>query len=263
VIREQLPVWLRWSLGIIPVVVLLLIWSLLTMGDTAEERMFSPTILPSPGEVIASFHEVWFDKTLLRNVFVSFSRIAGGFGLAFLIAFPLGVLMGAFTKIKAMFNPLSVFSAYLPIPALVPLTLSLFGTGETQKIAFLATAFVIYLLPLIVQAVDNVDEIYLKTAYTLGATKRQTVVHVLLSVAWQEIYQALRMGFGIGWSYIILAEIVDMQKGLGGIISVAQRRARPDHVYFVLLVIVVIAFLTDKLWGWGGKMLFPYAGEKR
>ena len=116
------------------------------------------------------------------------------------IAFPLGLLMGCFSKAKAMFNPLAVFGAYLPIPALVPLTLSLFGTGEKQKIAFLALAFVIYLLPLIVQAVDNVDDVYLKTASALGANTMQTVRKVLLAVSWPDIYQSSVCVVGIGWS---------------------------------------------------------------
>ncbi len=163
-----------------------------------------------------------------------------------------------FCKIKAMFNPIMVFGAYLPIPALVPLTLSLFGTGESQKVAFLALAFVIYLLPLIVGAVDDVDDVYLKTAYTLGASRFQTVCKVLLAISWADIYQALRLGFGIGWSYIILAEMVDIGKGLGGIIITSQRRGPREHIYLVLLVIVVLAFVTDRLWAWAGNRLFPY-----
>ena len=166
--------------------------------------------------------------------------------------------MGVFTKIKAIFNPLAVFGAYLPIPALVPLTLSLFGTGEKQKMAFLALAFVIYLLPLIVAAVDEVDDIYLKTAYTLGASRWQAVSKVLLAISWPDIYQAMRLGFGIGWSYILLAEMVDIGKGLGGIIIISQRRGPREHIYLVLLVIVALAFLTDKLWACGGRYLFPY-----
>ena len=145
----------------------------------------------------------------------------------------------------------------------MPLTLSLFGTGEKQKIAFLALAFVIYLLPLIVQAVDNVDDVYLKTAYTLGANTMQTVRKVLLAVSWPDIYQSLRLGFGIGWSYIILAEMVDIGRGLGGIIIISQRRGPREHIYLVLLVIVVMAFLTDKLWASVGKMLFPYRERQR
>jgi ABC-type nitrate/sulfonate/bicarbonate transport system permease component len=162
-----------------------------------------------------------------------------------------------------MFNPLAVFGAYLPIPALVPLTLSLFGTREMQKVAFLALAFVIYLLPLIVEAVDKVDDIYVKTAYTLGAGKLDVVTKVLLGVSWVDIYQALRLGFGIGWSYIILAEMVDIGRGLGGIIIISQRRGPREHIYLVLLVIVAIAFLTDRLWGLCGRFIFPYREERR
>ena len=138
-------------------------------------------------------------------------RVLEGFALAVAVAFPLGVLMGSFTKVKAAFTPLTVFGAYLPIPTLVPLTLSLFGTGELQKVMFLALAFSIYLVPLFVAAVDAVDDTYLKTAYTLGATKAQAVSHVLLPISWPDIYQAMRLGFGVGWSYILLAEMVDIE----------------------------------------------------
>jgi NitT/TauT family transport system permease protein len=206
---------------------------------------------------------LWFDRALVRNLAVSFGRVLLGFGLAVAIVFPLGVLMGGFSKVKAMFSPLSVFGAYLPIPTLVPLTMSLFGTGEMQKIVFLAVAFGIYLLPMIVNAVDAVDDTYLKTAYTLGATKGQAVSHVLLPISWPDIWQAMRMGFGVGWSYILLAEMVDMGRGLGGIILSSQRRGPREHIYLVLVFIVLVAFLTDRLWAVVGRWLFPYREAKR
>ena len=225
--------------------------------------MLSPTILPSPVEVVRSFPSLWFERALTRNVLVSLYRVLAGFAVGVAIAFPLGVMMGSFTKVKATFNPLAVLGAYLPIPALVPLTLSLLGTGEKQKIGFLALAFVIYLLPLIVAAVDDVDPIYLKTAYTLGATKWQAVSKVLLAISWHDVYQALRFGFGIGWSYILLAEMVDIGRGIGGLIITSQRRGPREHIYLALLVIVALAFLTDKLWATLGKRLFPYREAHR
>jgi NitT/TauT family transport system permease protein len=262
-IREEVPAWLRWGLGVIPILALILLWWLVTGSGPAEERVISPTILPSPLEVVQSFPRLWFERALTRNAAVSLGRVASGFMVGVAIAFPLGLLMGAFTKAKAMFNPIAVFGAYLPIPALVPLTLSLFGTGEGQKVAFLALAFTIYLLPLIVQAVDAVDDVYLKTAYTLGAGTWAAVRKVLLAVAWPDIYQAMRLGFGIGWSYIILAEMVDIGRGLGGIIIVSQRQGPREHIYLVLLAIVAIAFVTDKLWQLGGRALFPYRERAR
>ena len=263
VIRETLPAWLHWVLGTVPIVLLVGLWWLVTGSGPAEERIISPTILPSPAEVASSFSSLWFDRALTRNVLVSLSRVLAGFAVGVAVAFPLGVLMGAFTKIKATFTPLSVLGAYLPIPALVPLTLSLFGTGEKQKVAFLALAFVIYLLPLIVAAVDEVDEVYLKTAYTLGATRWQALRKVLLAISFPDIYQSLRLGFGIGWSYILLVEMVDIGRGLGGIIIMSQRRGPREHIYLVLLVIVALAFVTDKLWSIGGRYLFPYRAKQR
>jgi NitT/TauT family transport system permease protein len=262
-IREPLPGWVLWVLGVVPIAVLLLAWFAVTSGRIPEERLISPTILPSPAEVVRSFPSLWFDRALTRNLGISFSRVLAGFLAALVVAFPLGVLMGAFSKVRAAFTPLTVFGAYLPIPALVPLTMSLFGTGESQKVAFLGLAFAIYLVPLFVAAVDAVDDTYLKTAYTLGATRWQAASKVLLPIAWPDIFQAMRLGFGIGWSYILLAEMVDVGRGLGGIIITSQRRGPREHIYLVLLVIVTVAFLTDKLWVALGRRLFPYRRATR
>ncbi|MEM9598393.1 MAG: ABC transporter permease subunit [Acidobacteriota bacterium] len=262
-IRETLPAWQVWALGTIPIAALLGLWWLVTGDGPAESRVISPTILPSPMEVLRSFPSLWFDRALTRNVTISLGRVFAGFAAGAAIAFPFGLAMGAFSKVRAAFNPLSVFGAYLPIPALVPLTLSLLGTGEVQKVGFLALAFVIYLLPLFVAAVDGVDPIYLKTASTLGASKWQIVTKVLLGISWHDMYQAMRLGFGIGWSYILLAEMVDIGKGVGGIIISSQRRGPREHIYLVLIVIVAVAFLTDKLWAWLGRRLFPYRREPK
>ncbi len=261
-IRKPLPTWQTWALGLVPILALLGVWWILTGSGPAEERVISPTILPSPVEVVQSFKSLWFERALTRNVLTSLGRVAFGFGVGVLLAFPLGLAMGAFSPVRAAFNPLTVLGAYLPIPALVPLTLSLFGTGETQKIAFLALAFVIYLLPLVVSAVDGVDDVYLKTAYTLGASRFEAVTRVMLPIAWPGIFHSLRLGFGVGWSYILLAEMVDIGKGVGGIILIAQRRGPREHIYLVLLVIVLLAFLTDKLWASAQRALFRHREER-
>lgn len=71
------------------------------------------------------------------------------------------------------------------------------------------------------------------------------------------------MGFGVGWSYILLVEMVDMSKGIGGLIMVSQRRGPREHIYLVLVFIVAVAFLTDRLWAYAGRKLFPYREARR
>lgn len=260
-VRERVGFIGQLFLGAIPILVLLSIWILLTTGEH-ELRVISPVILPSPLEVLGSFRHLWFEAELSRSVVASGMRVVCGFLVSLAIAFPLGLLMGAISKIKAMFNPLMTFAAYLPIPALLPLTMSLFGIGEWQKVMFLALAFIIYLLPLFLKAIDDVDIVYVQTAYTLGASKWQLIRRVLFEIARPRIFHAMRLGFGVGWTYIILAEMVAADRGLGQIIIIAQRRGPREHIYLVLLVIVLIAYLTDKIWVHCGRKLFPYLEER-
>ncbi len=260
-IREPLGRGRKIVLGVIPIVLLIGAWAWVTHG-AAEERLISPLILPAPLEVVHSLHSLWFGAELSRSLAASAGRVIGGFLVAVLVVLPLGVLMGAFGRVRALFQPLVVFGAYLPIPTLVPLSMSLFGIGETQKIMFLAVAFMVFLLPMIIQALDGVDEVYIQTAQTLGASRAQIVRHVLLGVSMAPIFDAMRLCFGIGWTYIILAEMVAADRGLGQIIIVAQRRGPREHIYLVLLVIVLIAFATDKIWLRAGRAFFPHRSER-
>lgn len=257
-IRAALPSWQHIVLGLVPVLVLLGAWFTLTTGATVEERVLSPLILPSPAEMLGEIKSLWFERELSRSALMSLGRVAGGFTLAAIIALPLGIAMAAFTPIRAVFNPVAAVGGYLPIAALVPLTLSWFGIGEVQKVVFLAIAGFVVLLPLVIQAVDDVDDVYLKTAYTLGANRLAAVTRVLIPVAAANIFEALRMVIGVGWTYILLAEMVSAERGLGYLIITAQRRGPREHVYLVLIVIILIAFATDWLLVRLGRLLFPY-----
>jgi ABC-type nitrate/sulfonate/bicarbonate transport system permease component len=248
-------------LGIIPIILLILFWSLLTSGKP-ESRVISPVILPSPTEVIKSFKTLWFNAELSRSIITSFFRVSMGFLVGLAAAFPIGILMGTFSKIRALLDPMSIFLAYLPIPALVPLTMSMFGIDEKQKIMFLALAFFIYLLPLFIKAIDEVDNCYLQTAYTMGASKWEVLRRVLFPIAFPKIITAMRLGFGIGWTYIILVEMVAAERGLGQIIMIAQRRGPREHIYLVLVIIAIIAYITDRGWVKLSRYLFPYLETK-
>ena len=232
--------------------------------EVVETRKFPPVIIPSPGEVFRSLPSLWSQRSLPLNMLYSFMRVGAGFLVAFIIAFPMALLMGTFSKLKSFFSPLMLFGGYLPIPALVPLTMILFGTTEKQKIMFLALGFTIYLLPLFVKALEEVDNVYLQTGYTLGARKYDVLNHILLPIALPNMFDAMRIGFGVGWGYIILAEMVDMGSfGVGTLILTSQRRGPREDIYLVLIAIVVLAFVTDKIWDMVDRQLFPYRRQER
>jgi NitT/TauT family transport system permease protein len=122
-----------------------------------------------------------------------------------------------------------------------------FGIEDLMKIMLLFVGVVVYLLPLVVEAVEDVDEVYLQTARTLGASRWQLVRHVLIPGSLPAIGEALRVMNGIGWTYVILAEVVNPQYGLGALITVAGKRSHVDYIFAGVLVILAIGVLTDQL----------------
>ena len=257
-VRGEVPKGAAIALGILPILAVLALWWFVTKGASVEERIISPVTLPSPMEVLQQVSGLLTKGKLLAGALASFRRVIVGFFIAIAVALPLGIAMGSFGRIRAMFSPVTVMCGYLPIAALVPLTLVWFGTDEKQKYMFLAIAFFVYLVPLIIKAMDKVDDIYVQTAYTLGAKRYHVVADVLIPIAFYDIWQAMRLAFGVGWSYIVLAEVIFSDAGLGQIIIVAQRRGPREYIYLVIIVIALLAFFTDRMMGWAGKKLFPY-----
>jgi len=274
-IREPLPRPLAWALGLIPIVALCGLWWFLTRpraldkqgAEIVESRILSPVILPSPSETVRALRPLWFEWELSRSAACSLARVCGGYALAVALALPLGILMGAFTKINAMFNPLAVVGAYLPLPAVGVLMLpwaavvaSLLKADslEVHKYIFLAVVTFVVLLPQIVVAIESVDEVYLNTAYTQGASRWHAVMKVLVPVALPDMFHALRTSFAVGWTYIILAEIIAAERGLGHLIWLAQRRGEMQYCYLVVVVIMLIGYGFDRLWCRVGRWLLPY-----
>jgi NitT/TauT family transport system permease protein len=202
-------------------------------------------ILPSPTEVLRAFPVLHFEEALVRSIGRSLYRVYMGFFLAAAVAIPLGLIMGTFPPVKHFFVPLLDPLRFLPISALVPLFIVWFGIDELQKIVFLFVGIVVYLLPLVVEAVENVDDVYLQTATTLGATRGQLIRHVLIPGSLPAIGEALRVMNGIGWTYVILAEVVNARYGLGYLITVAGKRSHVDQIFALVLVILFIGVITD------------------
>ncbi len=263
-IRGEVPRWATIVLGLVPIALLLGLWWGITHGEP-EERRVSPTILPSPGEVFSYLPQLLTHKGennqgnfLFHNVWASGKRVIKGFLLALVIVMPIGIGMGAFASIRATFGSLMTASGYIPIATLVPLTMSWFGTDEKQKVIFLAMAFGIYLLPLVVKAIDGVPDVFLRTAQTLGATRAQIVTRVLVPIAMPDLWHAMRLAFGVGWTYIVLTEALVQTDGLGYLIEIARRRGPREQIYLVIMIITIIAWFADQLWMRIGRWLFPY-----
>ena len=260
-LRRELPAWQALLMGLAGILACLALWWYLTAGDP-EERIISPLKgLSGPYETFASFPSLWFERALTRNLLTTLRRLALGFGLAALVGVPLGVLCGCFPRVQAFFLPMTLFGRNIPVAALIPLTFSLFGIGEAQKVVFIFIACVAFVIWDTTRAVQEVGSQYIDTAYTLGAGTWQTIGKVLLPLALPSVFNSLRLIFGLAFGYIMLAEVVKFggeTGGLGDLINISQRRGPREHVLLILLIIPVVALLIDRLFFTVQAELFPY-----
>jgi NitT/TauT family transport system permease protein len=260
-LRAEAPWWQRVLFGLLCVALCIGVWWYVTRGEEAEDRILSPDVFASPRETLDYFPTLWYDQALTRSIFLSLRRVTLGFALAAVVGIPVGVLCGCFPRVHAFFLPLSLFGRNIPVAALIPLTFSVFGIDERQKIIFIFIACVMFIVSDTARAVADVSSSYVDTAYTLGSNRWQVILKVLVPLAMPGIFNSLRLLYGLAFGYIMLVESVQAgggPSGLGGIINIAQRRAMKEPILLVLLIIPVVALAIDRILFWIQKELFPY-----
>jgi NitT/TauT family transport system permease protein len=149
--------------------------------------------------------------------------------------------------VNRFFEPIMAPLRYMPISAFIPLLILWFGIYEQEKIAFLFLGVFVYLLPVVVTSIRAVPEELVQTALTLGASKAQVVRTVLLPAALPEIFDSFRVMNAISWTYVILAEAVNPEHGLGYMVELARTHQKASWSFAGLLVIGGIGLATDGL----------------
>ena len=239
-LRTNLSQGMSFALGLVSPVVLFGAWCGLSYGG-----ILPPDFLPSPTEVLRGILQLFIEHDLWGAILISSRRIGIAFLLASAVAVPLGVLMGSFEAINRLFEPVVSPLRYMPISAFIPLLILWFGIYEKQKIAFLFLGVFVYLLPVVVTAIRAVPEELVQTALTLGASKWQVIRTVLVPAALPEICDSFRVMNAISWTYVILAEAVNPEHGLGYMVELARTHQKASWSFAGLFVIGGIGLLTD------------------
>jgi NitT/TauT family transport system permease protein len=248
----------RLLVGVGSVSVIVLFWWLATRGVGPEDRFVSPVILPSPLEVAKSFPSLLNERALVQSILATLKRVLIGFGVAALVGVPLGIIAGSWRLFESAGAPIALFGRNLPVAALIPLTILWFGIDEAQKVMFIFIACVPFVYSDVVSAISNIPDRYVETAQTLGATPLQIVRKVLVALALPDIYNSLRQLFGLAFGYIMLAELINAQHGLGYLLMTSQRRGMSAHIILILIIIGLLAYGIDRLLFWFQRGLFPH-----
>ncbi|MEP1932484.1 MAG: ABC transporter permease subunit [Roseibium sp.] len=224
-----------------------------------------PIWMPSPEAVWYRFVEIFGDGyqgiTLVDHVGWSLIRVFAGFAVGSAIGIPLGYAMGLSGWFRGWFDPIVEFMRPVPPLALIPLVIIWFGIGETGKIILLFLA-ALWIMTIAARAgVSGVNISKIHAAYSLGASKTQILLHVIVPNSLPEIFTGARVAMGVCWGTVVAAELVAAEKGAGKMIVAASKFQLTDIVIMGIILIGIIGFAIDVLMRKAEAWLVPWKGR--
>ena len=257
-IRQGFPKSLSLLLIAVSLVVPLLLWTVVS-----SLGWVSPIFLPSPALVFQAGLKLFTEDNLALDVLVSSGRVLAGFLAAAVIGVPMGLAMGTFYSLDSLFAPLVGTVRYMPVTAFVPLIVIWLGLGEPSKILIIMLGVVLYNAIMVADAVKFIPNEMINVAYTLGATRRNVVFKVIIPAAFPSVLDTLRVNISGAWNFLVIAELVAAQNGLGFKIIQAQRFLQTEKVLFCIALIGVIGVVIDYGLKSLSQKLTPWADQIR
>lgn len=239
-IREDVSPRLRWSLLVVSLATPLAAWTLLVALDAVN-----PIFLPSPLDVLSAAREMLSSGVLEADAWASLRRVGIGFSIAVLISVPLGLGIGTFRSVQALFEPVIGVVRYMPATAFVPLLLIWLGLGEAPKIALIVIGTVFFNTLMTANVVWSVPSELIRVAFTLGAGSGAVVRKVIFPYAIPGVIDAMRVNLAAAWNLIVVAELVAASEGLGFRIVRAQKFLQIEQIFVVLIVIGLLGLASD------------------
>jgi NitT/TauT family transport system permease protein len=256
-IRGELPRSITLGAGALALVLVVGAWTL-----TTGSGWVSPVFLPAPGAVLAAGARLLASGDLLADTLASLLRVVLGFALSALVGVALGLCVGTFRVLEGFFEPVIGLVRYMPAAAFIPLVILWFGLDEPAKVAIIFLGSVFYNTLMVADAVKFVPSDLVNVAYTLGAGRRDVFLRVILPATLPSILDTLRVNIAGAWNFVVVAELVAANSGLGYRILTAQRFLRTDEIFVGILVIGLIGLAIDFAFKLLSRLVVPWAIEK-
>ena len=250
--KQAIPHPARLILGIGSFVVIITFWS---VGSVIINN---PLFLPSLPRVGKTWIDMVQHQHFLDDVAWSTFRIVAGFLIAAAMAVPLGLLMGSFEVVRSFFQPPINAIRYMPASAFIVLLIVLEGLGEEEKLTLIWIGVFFQLVLMVMDIAHRVPDEMLNVAYTLGASRWKVFYKVFLPATFPEVVDALRITIGWAWTYLIVAELLGAERGIGTFILISERFLRMDRIIAAILTIGVLGLITDTIFGLIHRWRFPY-----
>lgn len=264
---RQRPLRWRWpfsrqiTLSFATLTVILAVW-----WTVAALQLVSPLFLPPPAQVLQKLITIagpqgFMDATLWQHLAASLTRIVLALLAAVAFGIPVGIAMGLSPTLRGILDP--IIELYRPVPPLayLPLMVIWFGIGETSKILLIYLAIFAPVAMSALVGVKSAQQVRIRAARSLGASRAQVLWLVILPGALPEILTGLRIGLGVGWSTLVAAELIAATRGLGFMVQSAGEFLATDVVLAGIAVIAIIAFILELGLRALQRRLTPWHGE--
>ena len=229
----------------------------------SHQSFVNPVFVPTPEKVWQAALDFFGDEAIRTDIRVSFVRVTLGFLFSALLAIPLGVVIGAYKVGEGLVQPITEFVRYIPVPALIPLMMVLFGIGELPKVMLIVAGTYFQMLLMVADEVRKVPYDLVQVSYTMGAKRGEIIEKVLVPAAMPGIFDALRLCNGWAWTYLVVAELVAANEGLGYRILKFSRFLQTPKIFVYLILLGVIGLTLDLIFRWIHRRLFPWAVTER
>ncbi|HEY4552642.1 MAG TPA: ABC transporter permease [Bacillaceae bacterium] len=232
----------RWMIGSIIPFLLLVIWE-----GAARAGLIEPHLLPAPSRIFQEISRMAAEGALWGHIGTTFLRVFAGFLLGTLTAVLLGSAVGYFSFFDKLIDPLIQGFRSIPSLAWVPLFILWMGIGESSKVTLIAVGvfFPVYLN--IVSGIQGVDRKLIEVGKIYGFSSRDTLRKIILPASLPSFLVGIRSGLGLGWMFVVAAEIMGASKGLGYLLVVGQNTYSPELVIASIILFAIIGKSTDSL----------------
>ena len=257
-IRQGFPKKLSLILIAMSLLAPLTIWTIIS-----SMQLVPPTFLPTPMAVMSAGMTMFAENNLWGDVLASCTRVLAGFLLAAVVGVPLGLAIGTFYSMDSLFSPLVGTVRYMPITGFVPLIIIWLGLDEPSKILIISLGVVLYNVIMVADAVKFIPNEMINVAYTMGAGRWDVLRKVIIPATFPSVLDTLRVNISGAWNFVVIAELLAAQNGLGFKIIQSQRFLQTDKVLFCIILIGAIGLIIDYGLKWLATIITPWADQVR
>ena len=203
--------------------------------------------LPSPKETFDMIVNLFETGAFFKHLGSSFLRVTGGVVIATIISVPLGMAIAWYPPVSKVCKPIVDSLRYVPVTCFSPMLVLLLGIDEKMKITFITIAALFSFLPTVIQTCSDDFKEIKETAYTMGFSYTRTLIHCIIPYIVPSLLKSFITLYGVGWTYVIIAEVNNTQYGLGHLMYIGSARGKTAMVFAALVIIIAVSYIFDKV----------------